>query len=980
MRLRSLGIAVVLFAVAALGPRPALAQTDDAASDGPAATGATLIRPASARRVVRVIGFNEAPIDPNGVPEGWVRAQEDPGVPRVRPGFPLWNEARVDVRSPAFEGAGSVRLPTRGGSTSLMLRTGLVSVLPSAHYLVTAQVRTEGLGHARARMAARFLDQSGAVIAGSERMTPPILSDEGWTLATLLLRGDHEAAAFLQIELLLLQPREFERVLLPAPVHAWPADYEGSAWFDEVAILQAPRVEMTAAASSGVVAAREAPELTMVVRDLAGEPLWLEASVQDARGEVVDRRSDTIAQGHLREAWRPALPGYGWYRAVCRVRNAEHVIGATSLDFIWMPEPSLGLGGSGFDARDRRQVGLTSDSLATSALAAYAEAAEATGVGLVQIPLMPPDADVTRMGERSAAIAEISGRLAERATLSGVVIAELPESIAGLAGVEPSDVLGLFALGEAAWGAEITTAIDLLGEVLRSWQLGGHRERFERSTAMLEADLSAASASLSRLVPSAVIGLPASSERPLPMAVGQTGRVLSLDVPDDLDEEGIDALVRAWAEQTGYARERPLSVAEPAELHLVFNGMDNGRSGVTPRASASAVLRRGLAAWDLGSRALAPATHPDAATPIRLVLRDPWGSAAGDDAARAALRPAATLAAWRTLTETLVGRRVSANPLRLGTGMRAVLLEPVVAGSRSRGAVLAVWQDEPASRPLMLEMLLATQDVTLIDVFGNRRPLAATDLDDRGVRAHVVPIGDEPLLIEGVDPELVRFQASVRLEPPMLVARHTEHLHSLVIDNPWPVNIRGRYFIIEPGGAGGSLADTTWRITPRHGPFSAFRGESTSAELAMRFSAAEEAGPKTFVIDLEVAAHKDYGRVRVKREVPLALPDVDFDLTYFRGTGNAGSDLFVEVRVLNTGAGPINAEVRMQAPGFPRDVSLVTDLGPEESVLRVFPLRNGAELLPGKRISVALVLPDGRGRLTRSIDVPDLRTVTAATE
>ncbi|MBZ0171017.1 MAG: hypothetical protein K8E66_01420, partial [Phycisphaerales bacterium] len=96
----------------------------------------------SAERITRRFDFEERDTNPGKLPRFWIRAQHDPPS-RVRPGFPLWNQGHLDYDVSA-SGAGSVRLPTRGGSASLLLDPGVVTVFPDADYVVTARVRTEG--------------------------------------------------------------------------------------------------------------------------------------------------------------------------------------------------------------------------------------------------------------------------------------------------------------------------------------------------------------------------------------------------------------------------------------------------------------------------------------------------------------------------------------------------------------------------------------------------------------------------------------------------------------------------------------------------------------------------------------------------------------------------------------------------------------------------------------------------------------------
>ncbi len=254
-------------------------------------------------------------------------------------------------------------------------------------------------------------------------------------------------------------------------------------------------------------------------------------------------------------------------------------------------------------------------------------------------------------------------------------------------------------------------------------------------------------------------------------------------------------------------------------------------------------------------------------------------------------------------------------------------------------------------------------------------------LGDGGLSSHAVPLGDEPLFVEGVDVPLVRFQAGVRLDPPALLSRAGEHEHALVITNPWPTAVNGRYFIVEPGGRGsGSSAgrvaavDRTWDIAPRSGSFSIAPGQTERVPLSISFSPAEESGRKQFVIDVEFSGRAEPRAVRVVRDVELGVPDVRLDVTasVVRAGGEAGGGVggvVVEARVSTTRATPITAELFVRAPGFPREQRVISDLAPGETAVRLFSYRDGVEKLAGRTVHVALSLPDGGGRLSKSVRV-----------
>ena len=80
--------------------------------------------------------------------------------------------------------------------------------MPAGDYLVTARVRSAKLEHAGARLRGYFLDREGRIIDGSVQQSPRLVSNDGWTRVDLNLAGDFPLAAFLGLEVELVQPTD----------------------------------------------------------------------------------------------------------------------------------------------------------------------------------------------------------------------------------------------------------------------------------------------------------------------------------------------------------------------------------------------------------------------------------------------------------------------------------------------------------------------------------------------------------------------------------------------------------------------------------------------------------------------------------------------------------------------------------------------------------------------------------------------------
>ena len=99
--------------------QPTTPSTSSQVLTGDEAVEGLVSRPDTSGRVVKVFNFEEAKTNPGDVPRGWFRSFDEPS--HARPGFPDWNKASLSYTTEggvAFGGAGSVMLPTRGGSTA----------------------------------------------------------------------------------------------------------------------------------------------------------------------------------------------------------------------------------------------------------------------------------------------------------------------------------------------------------------------------------------------------------------------------------------------------------------------------------------------------------------------------------------------------------------------------------------------------------------------------------------------------------------------------------------------------------------------------------------------------------------------------------------------------------------------------------------------------------------------------------------------
>ncbi|CAG0993646.1 hypothetical protein PHYC_02438 [Phycisphaerales bacterium] len=887
-----------------------------------------VVRPQAAGRLVKVFDFEEWDHNPGDVPELWYRAQDDPNGVR-REGFPSWNQAVLvytrDGGSP-FAGEGAVRVPTRGGSTSLILAPGGVPVFQNADYRLSVRVRTEGLKHSGAALAARFLDRAKEPIVQSESRTPVVRSEGQWTEVSLEAVGRWEEAAWLQLELLLLQPQQASPPEEPDPHRVWEQDFSGAAWFDHVEIIQLPRVEITSGAPGNVVAMPAAPTLSMMVRDLTGERLTLLGEVQDVNGAVVARDEQATGYGVITADWRPDLPGGGWYRGRVRVMNGERQVDEAHVDFVWLHEtidPSTGAAGDSPFGLEIPEAGVV-DSPAL---------ARRMAVGGVTLPAWTADLTPAEVVRRERALSNaVTALLGQRQEVT-MSLPVTPSLLAGQLRVDPNDPLSALLADPQLWEPFVGVMLEKIGPRVSRWQIGVAGNDLTYWRRGLGGDVAAARDALSKFVPAprAVIGGRIDRD----WEAAQVSE-LSLLVPRDLEPTGVRLAAAGWARQTSSSALRV--VFEPGE----------GR----PHVSAPALARQVVEFWAGTGEGGGPA--------VAVSLRDAWDEIGQR---RPQLMPRAELCVWRTLNDQL-GERKVVGEFPVADGVRCYILAPTTGAATAKGAALVAWNEAAPADEAVLREFVGEGPVRVTDIYGNSTPAPeGTKLALKGPPGIRVDLTDSPVFIEGIDLAWCRFLATLRIEPPTLDAGGREQERTIVLQNTWAVGLAGSITILEPGGLGNGERDRTWRISPRAARFHAGPGEAAKVNLTIGFSPVEEAGPRDFVFDVEIQSEGTYGPVQVRRRVEIGTPGLRMDLAAMI----SGNDAVVDAVIGNTGQDAANLRMTAYAPGVPRAKAAVNDLPAGNQTIKRFRFADQGASLRGQRVMVSVEDPETGARLVRSV-------------
>jgi len=686
-----------------------------------------------------------------------------------------------------------------------------------------------------------------------------------------------------------------------------------------------------------------------MVKDLTGQALRAHMVVYDVDGREVDAVVMDVAATGQPADWRPALPALGWYRASLLVEDATGAVGRALVDFVWaggqarrescrpvviasdaaLPvEENTGAAGdiSSGPGSTGPVLGVVAEDLLPAQVSGLGELLATAGAGWVSLGVLDDaqkDAEVQTWLARNALAID---RVLEDGLEVSLVLERLPaDPSAGatdgsrISESQPLDVLAEAmgrADGASAWLPQLVPVFARYGERVHRWQIGSTgddtafwREHTADVAAYLEEEVR-------RLAPSPSVVVPWQLGYSEQSARGVSG--LTMNWPLGVPARSIGMYLGEWG-----AAEHAAVVIEPADY-----------TEYGARAAAADAVRRGTEAWATGI----------ARVGVRNIWR--WHESVGGGQTM----PLPLLAAWRTASQALSGKRFEGE-LPVAPGVRAL----IGRGPDGEG-VIAAWNEGSDPKDAVLQGFLGGDQLVVRDMFGNAtEPQITRD-------ECLVQLGQEPLFIEGVDVDLMRFRAGVALEPEVIPARAQRHELELIVRNPWNVTISGNVRLVEP---------EEWQFTPRVSGFALAPGGEARLPVSIALGPGEEAGMRAVRAEVELTAMRAYPAFTVPLGVELGLENVQLQpsFRYVMRPGASAPDVVVTVIVTNLGDREMSVEAFALAPGFAGQSAPISALGPGKSAVRKFTFQESGEKLRGKRLRVGLKEHDGTGRLNRTLVV-----------
>jgi len=836
--------------------------------------GAALAQPAEVSRVLRSFDFEErARGNAEDLPMHWNKVEGD-SLPHYVNGTLATDKAH--------SGRFSFRFDLNGGGLIYRYDTGQIKVQPGAHYRVEGFVQTTLMPHARTRMTAYFMDQDGHVIPNSTKYSELYAFAGGepeWKRLSIELSADSDQAAYLVLELGLLQPIHYSPKTLGART-LFPQDIHGTAWFDDISVSQVPKVTMTTDRPGNMFRRSDIPRLTVLVNDRFTDDLAAQLVIRNAEGKTVYQRSgaldmsaaQTIAPGQKKMALTlPELPP-GWYEAALVMNSQGTYVGEQTLDFIRLADDAPPV------LPDPR-FGINALTLPFEGWGELPDILPYLGAGRVKLAVWSSAGDIQQ--QDSASFDRLLERLAALGITPTACLVDLPPELS--AALKNGGWAQLKSSPKELWQPQLAYLIARHANHLDRWQLGADgTDSFVTDPRMREAY---------QLVYNEFQNLVEKPDLAMPWPAwyemeGKLPATVALSVPPSVLPSQLPLYIKDLHSQPGHN----LSIS----LDLL------------PREQYG----RDVQIRDLAQRVV----YALSANAQRIDLPLPFTVKREGDAV--IKQPQELLLIMRTLITTLSGSTFKGK-VPIADGVEAFLFD------RDGQGVLVLWDRGSTSGVKQLAINLGEHAMS-VDLWGNVSPLlVGRDSKSGTVQLNVGPM---PIMLVDIDGAQAELRASVAFDRPLLESSFKPHSRHIRFKNPYHLAIGGTLKLRPPEG---------WRIDPQIMAFTLNPGETFDREVTIEFPYNSFAGAKTIAAQFTIQGETD-STFTVPVMLNLGLSDVGVQSIALRD----GNDIIVQQMISNYSDKPIDYTAFAIYPGTARQERLVTNLGPGRTTIKVYRFHN----------------------------------------
>ncbi len=809
-------------------------------------------------------------------------------------------------------GTHSFRMDLDGGNCTYRYEPGRIHVQAGARYRVEALCQTTALSHARARVSAYFTDIDLHPLPATVRHSDLYSGDsteDGWHTMAVEVTADAPDAAFLVVQMELLQPDQYASTSL-GQRSLFLQDVHGTAWFDDVSISQVPEVTLSTNSPINIFHKSDVATLIAQVDDRSADDLTVQLQVTDSQGRrVYQRTGDDAAStsqplGPGLRKMTIALPAVtpGWYRASLITTSHGVLVGQQSLDWVRLADDDPAT------VPDPR-FGVIATDLPADAWSQLPRLLPLLSVGRVKLALWSKTSDIQQMD--AAVLDKLFDNLRQEGIFARGCLLSLPPKLAE--SLNGSGWLQLLTARDDAWQEQLSFLISRNANHFERWQLGADGTDDFANNQDMQKVYAKVRGKYAGLLdkPDLAMPYPMSYELPTPLPAS-----LALSVPPSILPSEIPLYLQ---ELQGHDANLSVSLSSvDAEAY----DRETRIRDMVQRVVCS--IAGGATQIDL-PLPLEPHTHGE----------------------RVTYEPTEMVVIQHTLLSTL-GGAVFRGKLPLADDIDAYLFDKAGQG------VLVLWDknDVVEAQPLAVNL---GEHPARVSLWGNVSPLLhAGAPDPSGSGQVLLKVGRMPIILTGIDSEMGQLRASVSFDQPLIESSFTPHTRHVRFSNPYTSPIGGVLRLRGPLG---------WTMNPPTFTFTLNPGETFDHEVAIEIPYNSVAGKNVVVADFNLQAER-HSRFTVPVNLMLGLTDVGTQSMAYRD----GRDVVVQQMVSNYGEQPIRYSAFATFPGRPRIERLVSSLGPGRTVIKKYRFNDVPQNKPAK-IRVGLKETEGTRILNDEVDL-----------
>ncbi len=821
-----------------------------------------------------------------------------------REGYPSFGKVGFNVSQRVKDKNHGLELGLNGGSCGAFLEIGAIAAVPNSDYLITARVKTDKLKHARARLVVFLVDDDGKRIEESTTSTEFIRTRGQWHDISIKVLGDFHEAAWLGMEVQLLQPRQ-QLKFPPEEGKILYEDVDGSALFDNIAVWQVPRIMLRTQSDVNIVRAPDDVELSVMIRDLTGESMSAQMVVYDHQYNEIDRYDQGVGDGQAKAwDWKPKLPRFGWYVVSLELYEGparEKILARKLAAFLWLP-PAQSI-----PAGDEDRFVIDAEGMEHSRLPLLLQMLERARMSAVVISAWDYATTAATIDAEHSKLNQVLREFEHAGISLTLSLNPMPREMSSRLQADKQSTLWAFSQAREKWIGCVQPVVLHHGQSVMRWQIGQTQKPNTFFMHDLAGTLQTLRKTMYSLAPRPNLLIPWSMQYERHEAVPEEFG-LAMEVPVSIVPSNMAAHLAAFNEKDHM---------QQGGIHLRLRTLDARE--VSHQRRIDDLLRRMIYAWQGSVSSMS--------------LTQPWIE---PSSRKPMLMPDPLLGVFTQAAHQLGGRRI-VGELHLGEGLKCFILDG------QAGGMMVAWNDSAEPEDAQINMYLGEEPV-VIDVWGNRRKLTTVEGKQQ------LKLTSTPVFIEGIDARLALLRASFNLTEPFIQSRQETHVRTISITNPWPMTIVGNFLITGPDD---------WIIKPRQQQFSIAAGQTSEFKIRVQFPPSEVAGQKKLQAKFDFTANERY-RVDMSTPMEVGLKDIRMDSSLsLQPNDEGGTDAVVLQLITNNSDEKITLYTFAQMQGVRRQTSIVPGLNPGDSVVRRYRFPNALEQLKDSSIRVGLTQRTG---------------------